>query len=273
MKSFAAQLKTPEHLLDVVIRLGAEDVEIRTAADSLGRWSRSDVAFERQAASSYRFSADGETVAMRVVDDTGFREALALVRAERIPLVPRSLAIVGVAAIGAATAFMMFATPEAPAAADPSPTVTSARPAAAPDPVPTTTPAPDPESLSGAELFTSRWNGYAAGTPIALPEPGRHVVSRDLTIETDSEGIVITARPSADVIASERLITSLGLTIAAVDPTLEPRRRAQLLEDLGLDIDGENADPIIATALLNGVEYTLEFQPGELLVFSAGRES
>jgi hypothetical protein len=273
MKTFAAQLKTPDHLLDVVIRLGTEDVEIRSAASSLGRWPRSEVRFERQADNSYRFSADGETVAVRIADDVGFREALELVRAERIPLVPRSLGIAGMAAVGAAIAFMTFTSSEAPAAADPSPTVAPTQPAQAADPVPTTVPAnPEPASLSGAELLTARWNEFAAGTPIALPEPGRHVVSRYLTIETSTNGIVVTALPSADPVASERLITSLGLAVAAADPTLEPGQRARLLENLGLDIDGVNSTPITATALVNGVTYTLEFEPGELLVFSAGLE-
>ncbi len=273
MKTFAAQLKTPDHLLDVIIRLGSEDVEIRSATTSLGRWPRSDVSFERQSASSYRFSADGETVAVRVADDIGFREALDLVRAEGIPLIPQSLGIAGVAAIGAAIIFMTFTSSEAPTAADPAPTFTSVQIAATPDQVPPTVPAGSAlEALSDAELLTARWNGYAAGTPLALPEPGRHVVSQDLEIETSDDRIVVTARPTADVIASERLVTALGLTIVAVDPALEPRQRAQVLEDLGLDIDGDNTAPLAATASLNGVEYTLEFQPGELLVFSAGLE-
>ncbi|MGF1665299.1 MAG: hypothetical protein ACFCVC_03395 [Acidimicrobiia bacterium] len=273
LKTFAAQLKTPDHLLDVVIRLGLDDVEIRSAATSLGRWPRADVTFERQSESSYRFSADGETVAVRIADDTGFRDALDLMRAEHIPLVPRSLGIAGVAAISAAIAFMTLTSSEAPVAADPSPTVSSTLQAATADPVPTTLPpGPDPETLSGAELLTARWNGYAAGTPIALPESGRHVVSGHLTIETAADGIEVTALPSADVIASERLITALGLTIAAADPTLEPSQRARVLEDLGLDIDGDNTAPLAATASLNGVTYTLQFEPGELLVFSAGLE-
>lgn len=268
MKSFPAQLKTDEHLIDVLVRLDDDTVEIRSGSTSLGRWARSECQFERHAPSSYHFLADGETVSMRVADDGGFRQALEYVRSERVPIVSRPLLVGGVAAIVAAIAFTLVGRAPEPAAAEVAP---ASIPTTAPtDPVrpsaPVTTPTTAPTSL------VERWNAIAAGTPLRLDGAGHTTISAGLSVEVGARSVTVNAIPGSDPVQAERIVAALGLVVATVDPDLAPQERAWVLEQLGLDIDGANPEAIEAATVLGRVGYQLSYQPGERLVFSAGLE-
>lgn len=268
MKSFPAQLKTDEHLIDVLVRLDEANVEIRSGSTTLGRWTRSECHFERHAPTSYRFSADGETVSMRIIDDGGFRQALEYVRTERVSIVPRPLVVAGLAAITAAVAFTMLGSVPEPAVAE----------AAVPTTVVTASPSsvvPAPTAAVVEEAPTSivdRWNAIAGGTPLQLAEGGLTTVSSTLSVEVRDGSVTVSAIPTSDPVGAERIVAALGLAVAAVDPDLPARDRAAVLEGLGLDVDGDNPTPIEARTVVEGVPYRLSYEPGQRLVFSAGLE-
>jgi hypothetical protein len=289
MKSFPAQLKTRDYLIDVMIRLDERAVEIESDGETLGRWPRSQCTFERHAPDSYRFSADGETVGLRVTDDHGFKSAIDLIRHERVQLVPPSLVAAGVAAVaGAFIAMSLFGASEEPARAADAPPAASvtipptdarataplngADPATPSEAPPAKqTPLPD-DTAASARVLAERWNDVAAGTSLTVVGPGLTVVNGRLSIQIDDDRITVTSIPGGNAGSAQQLVAALGLTVAAAEPDLAPNQRATVLTELGIDIDGANPHPIDATVTRGPVVYRLDFLPGERLVLIAGLE-
>jgi hypothetical protein len=256
-----------------MIHVDEQGVEIRTGGGGhLGRWTASQCHFERKGPAAYHFRAEGETMTVRVPDDSGFRAALELIRTERIQMVPRPLAIAGAAATVAAIAIGVLTAGDGPSIAEVSNLPISEVVAATTPPTTGTLPtvhATQSEAPT-AEVIVGRWNQLAAGTLLALAGPGEQILSGYLSIEVTDTSIVVTASPSEDAVVSELVVMSLGLTVAAADPTLSPAERAQVVRTLGIDIDGANAPPISGATSRNGVAYDLDFESADRLVLSAG---
>ena len=262
MRSFPAQLETTDHSLDVVVRIDDQTVLIESAGDTLGSWDRTACSFERTARGAYRFAADGDTIGLRVADEAGFRGAIQLIRTEKVSILPKTLMMVGAAAIGTAVTVATLGSGEAPAvAAPPEADVTTTTVS----PLPTTAPTPPPPS----DDLATRWDEAAAGTGMELDGRATVVFGFYLSVVTTDDSVIVEATPTPDQDQSEQIMGALGLAIASIDPSLEPGDRRAVLATLGLDVYGDNRYPLHTSTCTETIEYTLDFEPGESLRFTA----
>lgn len=272
MQTFPAQVKSGDQDVDVVITIADKHVAIDAGDRAIGRWKTKHCSFERTAPTAYRFHTEDDWLTIRISDDSRFRQALALMREENVPLVPRPLMWIGAVAITSAIAATAFITIETPAEAHPdseavAPTPTLPVVATSP---PTTIGAPVPASTAGD--LVARWNEIAGSSHLALTGAGLSEFGRAHSVDVGDGSIVVTAEPNGDSDQATDIMATMGLTIAAIDPTASPADRADVLADLGLDVDGSNTAPLDRRIVRGSITYQLQYEPGGHIVFSAGLE-
>jgi hypothetical protein len=276
MQTFAAQVKTSTTELDVSITVTESSIQIDAGEDLLGRWSTKQCRFERLAPAAYELRLPDERVHVRVTDDHGFRSALALIRQEQGALVPRPLLWVGVVAIAGAIVASAVVGGESTAQAQPSEEPTPST-VASPTTVqsgmaPNVEAAPNPvrEAASDLELVR-RWNDLGAGTVLELQAVGINDL-RDMTVTIADGTVVVDAAPTGTAENAESIMVALGMAIGSTDPEVAPSDRAGILSELGLRVNAPNVDSVHTSVEHGGVRYTLDYEPGERVHFTAGWE-
>jgi hypothetical protein len=260
---------------EVTIALDGDVVSLSTGHRTIGTWRSGACSFERKAPMSYRFTADGDALTLRVPDDLGFRAALLEMHQQQAPLVPRWLGLLATTVVAAAVAAAAFGVGETPAGAA---EATGQEAAGVATTVGPTVPAPiiDPAASSGVEWsatdLAARWNQASpAGSGLTLSAPGVEQVAATLTVSITDGRIQVLGTPTAHPDANQKIIGAMGVAVAAADPSLEPPARRVVLESMGLDIDGSNSEPIDATIEYRDVEYHLVVVPAERVEFTATR--
>jgi hypothetical protein len=259
--SFPAQLDSHAGSLDVLISLDSQTVEIATVDESLGWWDTSQCTFERKGPMRYVMRVDGEELTVRVGDDAGFGRALRYMRSERVPIVPRWLAVVAGTVIAAAFGVTSLGASPQPASAAPATHTTGidTQPSA---PGPTTIEAVDAIAPEPADL-TTRWNALApVGSGLELAAPGTTEISRHLVVTIGDRSIRVEGTPSDSDLDNQRIMAALGMAIGASNPALTPAERKHLLEAMGLDVTGANHTPLDGSLTTAGLELHLTFEPG-----------
>lgn len=278
MQTFAAQVKTGDSDLDVSITITERDVRIAAGDDDLGRWRTRDCHFERLAPAAYELRLPDDRVHMQVVDDTGFRAALALIREEQGGLVPRPLVWIGAVAVTAAVVTAAFVGGEsasaeaqvAVAVEGPAPSSTTML-GAPPTTLPEVTAGFTEDAVQPSARLLASWNGLAGGTPLELDGAGPNELG-DMTVVIADHSIVVDAVPTGTSANAELIIGALGLTVATADVEATPSERAAVLTELGLRIDAANLDPLHNQIEHNGVRYTLDYDPGAAVRLEAALE-
>lgn len=191
--------------------------------------------------------------------------------------------------------------PESPATTTPAPPTTlpatpaTTAPAPAttvpPTTAPTTTtvaPAPTPTSAALFDLTpqeaVTRWNSLAGelGTGLTASEVvvgsdafsfdvGAHVsVSGSADGDGQVSRIEFSGDPSGTVSDDRAVLTALGMTVALVEPSLEPQWRRDLLAELGFDVDNPVLEGLDDSLVYEGVTYAIRWDDDSMrLVFSA----
>ena len=189
-----------------------------------------------------------------------------------MPLAPRPLIWIGAVAIASAIAATAFITIDTPAGAHP-----DSAPAAPTPTVPTTAaPAPttiaEPSPANTASDLLGRWNEIARSSHLVLDGVGETELGPGHIVDVRDGSIVVTAEPDGDADQATDIVATMGLAIAAIDPAASRSDRADVLEDLGLRVDGSNTEVLDGQIVRDAITYQLQYQPGEQIVFSAGLE-
>jgi hypothetical protein len=295
MPTFTGQVNTLDVDLDVTIVVDDGLVTMRSADGELGVWRRSECRFEQTNGTRFRLHVDDESVDVSVDDAPGFLSAVELLRRERVPLVPQPLLWMGTAAVIAAfaTAWLSGSSPSAEAedaiappsqlgvaaAVSPSrdevipePDSESPAPSAIPQPVPPAEVATTVRETVEASTIIARWNDVAGRTEMILPTTGTTTFPGGVAVSVTNDLITVSAEPSGDGDQSRRLIAAMGLAVAAMEPSLSGPERGGVLEELGIDIDGANQYAIDHAIVVGDTAFTLDYQPGHRIRFSAGVE-
>jgi hypothetical protein len=262
--AFPAQLKTDGSALDVIISMDGHSVEISTGDELIGWWAASECRFERTGPHRYRFRAE---VTVRVPDDVGFGRALGYMKSERVPLVPRWLAVTAATVVVGVVAMSWIGTSEEPAQAAVVPFVATQPSPTNPTTVITATPVPTSNVLT-------RWNDLApSGSGLELAGLGTTQLTANLSVSVTPGTIRVVGTPSTSAVANERLMAALGMAIGASSPDLSPAERRKTLERLGIDVTGGNRTAIDGSLTTDGLELHLVFNPGTLvdLTVTSGR--
>ena len=78
--------------------------------------------------------------------------------------------------------------------------------------------------------------------------------------------------PAGTVSDDRQVLTALGMTVALVEPTLEPQWRRDLLEELGFDVDNPVLADLDGSLSYDGINYGIRWDTELVrLVFSASQ--
>ena len=108
-------------------------------------------------------------------------------------------------------------------------------------------------------LMTS---GFVAGDGVFSFEVGEYVsVEGSAGADGNITRLVFLGDPSGDVNADRLVLTSLGLTVAMMEPELPPLGRRQFLAALGLDVDKPDLAGLDQQMEYHGRQYQLRWDP------------
>lgn len=265
--------------VDVLITLDGRRVAMKAGDDTIGRWRRGECEFEQRGEGRYEFRAEGETLSLQVSDPTRFQRALMAVWQERRFILPGRLlgvtagillAMTAVTALGAARPASP-APPEAEVApsATPTPPPPQGTVAGAPQTDPPANPVAFEPAPVTAETLAARWNAVSPSARLEVPAPGVTVLGAHLTVEIGEGTVSVEGSVTPDDVRNREVVAAMGIAIAVLDPDLDPADRKDVLVNLGLDLRGDNPDPIDRAFTHRGVEYRLAYVPGVSLALIA----
>src|SRR5690606_14054755 len=102
-----------------------------------------------------------------------------------------------------------------------------------------------------------------------VPAPGVTLLGAHLTVEIGDGTVSVDGSVTPDDARNREVVAAMGIAVAVLDPGLDPAERKDVLVNLGLDLRGDNPDPIDRGFAHRGVEYRLVYVPGASLALSA----